>query len=71
MPKLVLLALLVAAASGCSTVHPWQRGRLAGPTMQFAVDAYAGEQVSTITEITEGATYAGQPGNAGAGCGCH
>ncbi len=39
--------------------------------MQFAVDPYGGDQEETIEEITEGATYAGQPGNAGAGCGCH
>jgi hypothetical protein len=65
------MLLLVVAISGCATVQPWQRGRLAGPTMQFAVDPYADEQASTIAEITEGATYAGQPGNAGAGCGCH
>ncbi len=64
-----LLVLVVLA--GCATVHPWERERLAGPTMRFAVDPAAGEQQSTIEEITEGATYAGQPGNFGGGCGCH
>ena len=68
---LLLLAVVVLAVSGCATVRPWERGRLAAPTMQFAVDPYAGEQESTIEEITEGGTYAGQPGNSGAGCGCH
>ena len=47
---------------------PWL---VSGPTMQFAVDPYAGEQESTIEEITEGSTFASQPGNSGAGCGCH
>ena len=67
MRKLLVLLCL----SGCATVHPWERGRLAAPVMQFAVDSTAGEQVATTQEITEGATFAGQPGNAGAGCGCH
>jgi Domain of unknown function (DUF4266) len=73
MRTLTFVALIaaMALAAGCATVKPWERGRLAQPTMQFAVDPYAGEQESTIEEITEGASYSGQPGNAGAGCGCH
>jgi hypothetical protein len=39
--------------------------------MQFSVDPFAGEQEATIEEIAEGGSFAGQPGNSGAGCGCH
>jgi hypothetical protein len=67
----ILALAFVAVAAGCGTVRPWERGRLAAPTMQFSVDPYAGEQESTIEEIAEGGTFAGQPGNSGAGCGCH
>lgn len=72
VPTILALVIVVGVAgAGCATVRPWERGRLAGPTMQFAVDPYAGEQESTIEEITEGSTFASQPGNSGAGCGCH
>ena len=67
----IIFFVTLATLAGCATVHPWERGRLAAPTMQFAVDPYGGDQEETIEEITEGTTYAGQPGNAGAGCGCH
>ena len=68
----LLIVLLAAAAAGCAAVRPWERGRLAAPAMQFAIDGYADGQVDTIHEITEGATFAaGGPGAAGAGCGCH
>jgi hypothetical protein len=68
MKRWVLLLVLL---SGCATVHPWERERLARPAMQFEVDPDAEGQAEGIREITEGATYAGAPGSTGAGCGCH
>ena len=71
MRKLWILAVIVAGA-GCASVRPWERERLAGPAMQFAVDPFADEEEATILEITEGATFASSGvGSAGAGCGCH
>jgi hypothetical protein len=66
------LCLVIIVGGGCSHVRPWERGRLASPAMQFEYDAYAAGQESSIVEITEGGTFAGNgPGGAGAGCGCH
>ena len=67
--RTVLLAL-AALAAGCAAVRPWERERLASPTMQFAPDPFADEQEQTIREITEGTTFGGA-GGGGAGCGCH
>jgi len=69
---MILAVVLVAGASGCATVRPWERGRLAGPAMQFEFDAYSEGSESAVLGITEGGTFAGNgPGGAGAGCGCH
>jgi hypothetical protein len=66
------LAILTLLMAGCSTVRPWQRGRLAGPTLQFQLDPYAAAQEHSILEITERGSFAGAgPGSAGGGCGCH
>ncbi len=66
---LLALALLTSA---CATVKPWQKGRLAGPALQFEVDPWAEGQQHSILEITERSTYSSAgPGSAGAGCGCH
>jgi hypothetical protein len=67
-----LVACVLLVVSGCVTVRPWERGRLASPAMQFQMDAFADEQEQSILEITEGATFAAAgAGGAGAGCGCH
>ena len=72
-----LLAILIGssslfAASSCSHVRPSQRERLAGPAMQFEMDAVAETQRNSVLEITEGSTFpSAGPGNAGAGCGCN
>ena len=59
---------VAALMSGCATVQPWQRGRLAHPAMLF--DANGG-MVSYMThwqEAREGA--AGGFGVQSGGCGC-
>ena len=65
----ILLVLGSAVmATGCATVQPWQRGRLADPCMQF--DPY-GPRVGYMThwqESREGAS--GGFGVQGGGCGC-
>jgi len=61
----------IVVAAGCAHVRPWERGRLASPAMQFEYDAYAGGEESSVLEITEGGTFAGNGPGGGAGCGCH
>ena len=72
----LITALLIATAAigtmGCAEVRPWQRGRLASPTMQFKMAPFADGQEDSVLEITEGGTFpSAGPGGAGAGCGCH
>ena len=64
-------ALLLVLLAGCVRVHPWQRERLAGAPMQFEPDPHAAALEGSMLEITEGATFGGAAGSAGAGCGCH
>jgi hypothetical protein len=69
--RAAFLGVVLAVAfvvSGCATVQPWQRGRLADPAMVFDAD---GSQVSYMThwqEAREGA--AGGYGVQSGGCGC-
>jgi len=56
------------ASSGCVTVQPWERGRLANPAMASAArmgDSYRPHVLS----IREGAV--GGEGDVGGGCGCN
>lgn len=67
-----LLALVVsfaalATATGCSTVAPYERAKLAHPTMAAADLAGHGE--SHLRAISEGAV--GGSSGAGSGCGCN
>lgn len=71
MPPLRFLALaaLIATllATGCAQVAPYDRGRLAHPTMTTSDLAGAGE--SHVRAVQEGA--AGGGFEAGGGCGCN
>ena len=71
MPPLRFLALaaLIATllATGCAQVAPYDRGRLAHPTMTTSALAGAGE--SHVRAVQEGA--AGGGFEAGGGCGCN
>lgn len=64
------LAVVVAAtvATGCATVRPWQRGRLASECMQFAPDPAMAAFAGHWQESREGAS--GGAGLQGGGCGC-
>ena len=68
----VLCAVLVLgggllASTGCAPVAPYERGKLAHPTMTAADMAGFGE--SHLRAITEGAV--GGSGGTGSGCGCN
>ena len=60
--------LLSAAISGCVTVQPWQRGRLADPCMIFDADAAQLAYTAHWQEAREAS--AGGFGVQSGGCGC-
>jgi hypothetical protein len=57
-----------AAATGCATVLPWQRGTLADPCMMFDPDTSAVTYMTHWQEAREGSM--GGFGVQGGGCGC-
>lgn len=61
------LAGAVVVGSGCTPVAPYERGKLAHPTMTAADLAGMGEQ--HLRAIDEGAT--GGSAGTGSGCGCN
>jgi hypothetical protein len=68
--NLVGLAVIVIglfAASGCGTVQPYERGKLAHPTMAAGEQTGFGE--SHLRAISEGAI--GGSAGSGSGCGCN
>ncbi len=65
--SLVVIAVGLSAATGCSTVAPYERGKLAHPTMAAGDTTGFGE--SHLRAISEGAT--GGSGGTGSGCGCN
>jgi hypothetical protein len=65
---LAALAATFATATGCATVHPWQRGTLADPCMVFDADANAVSYMTHWQESREASM--GGFGVQGGGCGC-
>ncbi len=59
----------LAAASGCATVQPWERGNLADYTMQAERDPLHATMNEHIYFSREGST--GGRGVGGGGCGCN
>ena len=69
--RLIAVLALVAAgagATGCVTVQPWQRSKLAKISMQFSPDSALTSFAGHWQESREGA--AGGLGLQGGGCGC-
>jgi len=65
---LVIAAAAVFAASGCATVQPWQRGRLADAAMMFDAD---GNRIAYTTHWQEAReASSGGYGVQSGGCGC-
>jgi hypothetical protein len=64
---LAALATVAAASTGCATVAPYERAKLAHPTMTASDLATMGAQ--HLRAISEGAT--GGSAGAGSGCGCN
>ncbi|HTJ81805.1 MAG TPA: DUF4266 domain-containing protein [Polyangiaceae bacterium] len=64
----VVISVAVAiAATGCAAVAPYERGKLAHPTMAAGSLDTMGED--HLHAISEGAT--GGSGGTGSGCGCN
>jgi len=64
---IVILAMLSAAGLACTHVAPYQRGRLAHPTM--TPDEQVNPAVAHVNSVQEGAT--GGAAGAESGCGCN
>ena len=68
MNRAVLCLLLAAGAlalTGCQHVSPYQRARLAHPTM---ADEFSSPAAAHMVAIHEGAVGGGSAGEAGCGC---
>src|SRR4051812_6427644 len=63
----VMMGIALCAATGCTSVAPYERGKLAHPTMSAADGSGFGE--SHLRAISEGAI--GGSAGAGSGCGCN
>ena len=61
-------ALLVASASGCATVRPYEKEHLADPIMVSAAETGARMREMKWLDAREGST--GGVGGAGGGCAC-
>ena len=65
--RLAILAVLTAAATGCTTVQPWERDLHARADMQAnAHDAAIDDHIYFSKEASSGGR-----GFAGGGCGCN
>ena len=62
-----MLMLLLLAAAGCAHVAPYERERLAHPTMATSDLVRASEE--HVRAVHEGAVGGGE--SAGGGCGCN
>jgi hypothetical protein len=63
------LAVLFSIASGCVTVHPYQREYLARPSMDTSTEESESAFRAHVHDSREGAT--GGHGSTGGGCGCN
>jgi hypothetical protein len=64
---LVVMVAALGAGAGCANVAPYERAKLAHPTMAAADMGSAGEM--HLRAISEGAV--GGSGGTGSGCGCN
>lgn len=67
--KYLILALLAFSASGCTPVHPWQKGTLAKQEMAWDPQSQESEFLSHVYFSKEASS--GSLSAAGGGCGCN
>ena len=63
----IAMVVAIVLTTGCSAVAPYERGKLAHPTMTASDMTGFGE--AHLRAISEGAT--GGSGGTGSGCGCN
>ncbi|WP_338763136.1 DUF4266 domain-containing protein [Massilia sp. METH4] len=68
-PAALALCAGLAALSGCGTVQPWEKGKLARPEMTFGGDLLETRYAEHIYTSREAAS--GGSGVGGGGCGCN
>lgn len=66
---LAIVTALVTALSGCASVQPWEKGKLAKPGMTFGADKLEARYADHIYTSREAAS--GGAGVGGGGCGCN
>jgi len=64
--KAVALAAALSSLSACAHVKPWQRGKLAHPTMSTA--SFSGPAEEHVYAVQEGAAGGGAAAESGCGC---
>lgn len=64
-----IVIALVAGLSGCASVQPWEKGKLAKPEMSFGVDKLEARYADHVYTSREAAS--GGAGVGGGGCGCN
>jgi len=64
-----LVAAALLALTGCATVQPWERGKLAKPKMALEPDPLGSSLETHVYNYREGST--GGFGSVGGGCGCN
>jgi hypothetical protein len=69
MKIVLLIAPMLLALAGCTTVQPWEKGKLAKPEMTFGGDKLETRYADHIYTSREAA--AGGAGVGGGGCGCN
>ena len=69
LARVGLLLCILATASACSTVAPYERERLSRPDMIMGRNAQAKAGEDHATAYREGST--GAVGASGGGCGCN
>ena len=71
--KQLVLPVLLALLSGCSSIEPWvkpyERAHLADPIMKFQRDPVSSAYITHVYQAREGAR--GAEGSGGGGCGCN
>lgn len=67
--RVVVAALIVVACAGCTTVQPWERGRLAASRMAWDPDPLAAAYAEHVRFSKEGSS--GSLSASGGGCGCN
>jgi hypothetical protein len=66
LAKIALVMMLALSASACTHVRPWERGKLAHPTMANPNLPGVGEE--HVYSVQEGATGGGAGAESGCGC---